>query len=137
MSTLRFDFDKPKSDIYYMKPDATIKAQPDIIEDKIDIGEFLMALHKFRASFTPEDKNLYQQAYLLSTTTANNKSSKHIWNIIVQVFLQSLRQTYPQQDFSELRKTLESIDIKSNEKEVVDNNTFRVYLLGTLAGLLS
>jgi hypothetical protein len=136
MSRFEYDFERPLSDIYYTRPNTAIKDEPAAQREKIDIGEFLDAIHKFSASLTPEDFTKFQQAQLAAKTTNNNMSSEHIWYIFTRFFLQSLRSTYSDSDLIQIENKIKDIDIKSVSKESIDNTSFRVYLLGMISALI-
>ncbi len=136
MSRFKIDFEKPKSDLYQYREDTTIKAAHHKSLPSIDIGEFLDALVKFARSLNDNDYERYSLARVATKVTNNNKSSVHIWKIFTEFFIQSLLVTYPEKDFSQLKKQIEDIDISFLEKEDIDNNVFTMYLIGIFEGLL-
>lgn len=134
MSVLRYDFEKPQSGIFSDVTNPTIQAEKPKEVEKIDIGEFLKQIHLFTNSLNHEDYERYRQAKYIAKTCNNNRDSYHIWSVVRDLFIESIRENLEKSELDEIRQKMNIFDKKLSKD--VDNGQFRIYLIGILEGLL-
>lgn len=114
-------------------PNQAFSAEPIVAEDPISISEFKDAIRKFSLNFDEEDRRRFRASSITTKTSAQSRSSSNYWHNLSLFFLISLKETYPEKDFSELEKQMKKMSL---DEDFLDNNAFLPYLLGIIDAIL-
>lgn len=121
------------------------KNAADVIElpapvETVPVTSISEAIDKFVLSLPAKDKKIYDYAKIAAKLSANNKDSMHYFSVIIRFYLESLRITFPEKDFTPIEKALEEIkkDLAKIVKDgmVSDNTIFVPAMLGILNGII-
>lgn len=140
MSTLIPDLN-PKSNIekYYITQATETYVETPKTIDSIDSEEFKRQLDLFVNSFSEEHRLLYKYAKASARLTKNHKNSSHFLKLFSEYFFNSLNKTFPNMDWTELKKAMDAIQIsldKSIKHVNLENDFYIPALLGMTAGLI-
>jgi len=136
MSRLKPDFEPLENSAFFFRPNTAIQAEINTPETPASLTELKEIIRKFSLSLTPDDQKKLKHATLTAKTCAFNRDSAHYWQLIKEIFIQSLKETHPEQDRTAIIEVLNSVNLSLFSKEHVDNVSFLVYLLGIINGLL-
>lgn len=121
------------------------KNTADVVElpapvESVPVTTISEAIDKFSLSLSSKEKKIYDYAKIAAKLSSNNKDSIHYFSVIIRFYLESLRTTFPEKDFTLIEKSLEEIkkDLAKTVKDgnVEDNTIFIPALLGILNGII-
>ena len=136
MSRFKPDFEALENSAFFFRPNSAIQAETVTPETPATLEEFKEIFRKFSLSLSEDDQKKFKQAALTAKTCAFNRDSNHYWQLFNDFFLQSLKETHPEQNISDIHETFKSVDLSHLTKDRVDNVSFLIYLMGIVNGLL-
>lgn len=131
-----------KETIYLETPDATIRAETVVEEEKMTLDEFIQMFEKYSHNFSLKEHDNYIFGKMMARTTRNKRHFLHYLDTFFFVYFNNVLNQMPPEKIKDIEKIRDKMyelkkELANSLKDVkIDDTGMMSYLIGMTEGLL-